>query len=136
MIINGKEIGVGHTASEQREVTLDAIRQYAEISGDFNPVHLDEEYAAQSFFGGRIAHGLFCLGMISKIVGTEMPGIGSIFLNERIDYKNPAYLGDTITTEIKVLEIKEEKKILNLGINCTNQNGQVILCGTTLVKMV
>ncbi len=107
MIINGKEIGVGHTASEQREVTLDAIRQYAEISGDFNPVHLDEEYAAQSFFGGRIAHGLFCLGMISKIVGTEMPGIGSIFLNERIDYKNPAYLGDTITTEIKVLEIKE-----------------------------
>ena len=65
-----------------------------------------------------------------------MPGIGSIFLNERIDYKNPAYLGDTITTEIKVLEIKEEKNILNLGINCINQNGQVILCGTTLVKMV
>ena len=62
--------------------------------------------------------------MISKIVGTEM-------LNEKIDYKNPAYLGDTITTEIK-----EEKNILNLSIKCTNQNGHIILCGTTLVKMV
>lgn len=136
MIVNGKIIDIGYTVSEYRKVTFDVVQQYANISGDYNPIHLDSEYASRSIFGNRIAHGLFCLGMISKIVGNEMPGVGAIFLNEKIEYRHPAYIGDTIRTEISVLEIREEKGILNLGINCTDQKGNVVICGTTLVKMI
>lgn len=136
MVINGTEINIGTSVSENRTVTLDLVKQYADISGDVNPIHLDEKYAEKSFFGARIAHALFCLGMVSKIIGTVMPGEGSIFLNESIDYYKPVYIGDSITTKITVIEIRESKRILNLEIKCTNQKEELVLSGTTLVKMI
>lgn len=136
MWINGNEIIIGTKASEQIQVTMEIVKAYAEISGDNNPIHLNKEYAENSFFKGMIAHGLFCLGMVSKIIGTVMPGEGSVFLNERIDYNKPAYIGDTITTTIEVIEIREDRRILDLKIDCINQKNESIMSGTTLVKMI
>jgi len=127
---------VGDFATMKKTVTREDVEIYAKISGDYNPVHLDEEYASNSIFGGCIAHALFCLGMISKIVGMELPGEGTIFLNENINYKAPAYIGDEIEAKVQILEIIREKSLMTLGLECRNKSGKLLLEGSTLVKII
>lgn len=127
---------VGDSAEISKVVTEESINQFAEISGDYNAIHVDKDYAESSIFGNRIAHGLFCLSMISYLIGMELPGDGAIFLNEALTYKAPACLGDEIKTTVRVAEINYEKQRMLLEIICENQNGTVCLDGTTLVKVL
>ena len=117
MIINkNKHIRIGDRACITQQATREIINQYCKISGDYNPIHWDDSYANSTFFGGCIAHGLFCLGMVSKLIGMELPGTGTIFINEKLEYKKPVYVGDIITAIVEVVDIVESKRILEVYI--------------------
>ena len=131
-----RNFSVGQKASFTKIATVEIVKQLAQISGDFNPIHFDENYAAQTKFGQCIAHGLFCLGMISKVIGMELPGKGTIFVNERLDYKSPVYINDTITAEVKIISIDECKHLIEVEIKCSNQDNTVVLDGTCLLKLI
>lgn len=129
------DIHVGDVARLSRTITENDVIQMAKISGDYNPIHTDIEYAKQTTFGDRIAHGLFCCGMVSAVLGNELPGIGTIILSEEMKFMFPVYLEDTITAEVCVTSVNIEKKRIELVLKCTNQNGKTVMKGTTLVKL-
>lgn len=126
---------IGDCAVLEMTATDSTVRQLAEISGDKNPVHLDDAYAAGTVFGKRIAHGLFCLGMISNVIGNQLPGRGSILVSQEIKYRKPVYINDCIQAKVEVREILVEKSRLILACSCRNQQGDLVLEGTAAVYL-
>lgn len=127
-------INIGDNYSKKFEATDEIVREISRISGDINPIHLDEEYAKKSIFKKRIAHGLFCLNGISMIIGNHFPGEGSILINQIFNYKRPVYINDIIEVKIILKEKIEDKEILILEHVCLNQNGLIVMEGTSKVK--
>ncbi len=119
----------GQQASITREVTAADVETFAEISGDNNPVHLDQAFAEKSRFKKRIAHGILSAGYISAVLGSKLPGPGTIYLSQSITFKAPVYLGDSITASVTVLNYRPDKHILTLRTECVNQDGVVVLEG-------
>jgi 3-hydroxybutyryl-CoA dehydratase len=113
-----EDIQVGQSASVTKEVTDQVIRQFAEVSTDVNPVHLDEDYAAGTMFKGRIAHGMLSAGLISAVLGTQLPGKGAIYLSQTIKFKAPVKLGETVVATATVKEVVPEKKRVVLDTVC------------------
>ncbi len=128
------ELVVGDTASLTRTVVEDDIKLFAAVSGDVNPAHLDAAYAATDIFGHIVIHGMWTAGLISTLLGTELPGPGTIYLDQTLQFRRPVAPGDTITATVTVSEKRPEKHIVLLDSRCTNQNGDVVLCGTATVK--
>ena len=126
-------IKVGDSASLTRKVTDDDIRGFAEVTGDHNPIHLDDGYAATTRFGRRIAHGMFGASLMSAVIGNELPGTGSIYLNQTLKFLAPVYLGDTVTARVTVTGIREDKPIVTLETVCVNQRGETIIKGEAVV---
>ncbi len=126
------EIKIGDDASLSRTVTEAHIVNYAGVTGDFNPVHLDAEYAAKSMFGERIAHGMLLAGLISAVLGTQLPGPNSIYLSQDLKFKAPVKIGDTVTVVVTVTEKREDKPIMKLQTTVTNQRGEVVVDGTAV----
>lgn len=124
---------IGDTASLTKTFTDEDVRAFAAISGDNNPVHLDEAYAATTQFKKRIAHGMLTAGLISAILGTQLPGEGSIYLGQTINFRAPVYLDDTITATVTVSKLHERKPIATLETVCKNQDGVVVLDGEAVV---
>lgn len=124
---------IGQIATDSMTITDEAVREFARLSGDNNPIHLDEEYASRTRFKRRIAHGMMTASLLSKVAGTQLPGPGSIYLNQHMKFKNPAYIGDTVTAEIKVLNIRPDKPIISLSTIVRNQKGEVLMDGEALV---
>lgn len=108
---------VGDSYAQSFTATDQTIRDIAKVSGDINPIHLDEAYASKSIFGRRIAHGLFCLNAISMILGNHFPGMGTILLSQSFEYKAPVYIGDVITVEVTVTEAMP-KGVYLLSVVC------------------
>lgn len=127
-------LNIGDSYSGKFIATDEVIRDIARISGDQNPVHLDDSYAANTVFGKRIAHGLFCLNAISMILGNHFPGNGTILLSQTFDYKRPVYIGDEIEVTLTISEIVQEKSIYVLSAVCRNQLKKDVLCGISKVK--
>ena len=127
-----EELELGQTATLSREVTDSEVRRFAEVSTDFNPVHLDDAAAAQSRFGRRIAHGMLSAAWISAALGTVLPGPGVIYLSQTLRFLKPVFLGDTITVQLKVLELIGSKRA-RIQTNCLNQDSVVVLEGEALV---
>ena len=127
------ELKVGDEASIVRVVGRDDIDLFATVSGDLNPAHLDVAFAATDLFGHIIAHGMWTGALISAVLGTKLPGPGTIYLGQELKFLKPASLGDTITATVRVLEKRPEKRIVLLDTTCTNQNGQKILSGVATV---
>lgn len=125
------EIGSSYTkcikASEQ------TIQDIADVSGDINPIHLDEEYAKQSVFGKRIAHALFCINGISMILGNYFPGEGTILISQNFQYKQPVYINDVIEITVTVADRMPKNKYL-LETICKNQEGRIVTKGESVVK--
>lgn len=119
----------GQQASITRAVTAADVETFAGISGDNNPVHLDQEFAQKSRFKKRIAHGILSAGYISAVLGSKLPGPGTIYLSQNIAFKAPVYIGDTVTATVTVLNYRPDKHILTLRTECTNQDGIVVLEG-------
>ena len=127
---------IGARATFVRTITDSDIVRFAEVSGDRNPVHLDAAYAARSFFGERIAHGFLTGSMISAVIGMDLPGPGSIYLGQTLKFLAPVRIGDTVTVSVEVIGVREEKRLLTLRTDCTNQNGTLVLTGEATVKYV
>jgi len=124
---------IGDTASLSKTFTDEDVRAFAAISGDKNPVHLDEAYAAQTQFKKRIVHGMLTAGLISAILGTKLPGEGSIYLGQTINFRAPVYLDDTITATVTIIKLHERKPIVTLETVCRNQDDVVVLDGEAVL---
>ena len=136
MELTGKSIGelkVGDSAEWSRTVTEDDIKLFAEATGDFNPVHLDQTYAEKTFFKGRIAHGLLSLGYISTVLGNILPGHGTIYISQEVKFLAPVRIGDTITAKVEVMELLLEKNRVKFRTICLNQEGKIVLDGAAWV---
>lgn len=129
-----RELSVGDAAELSKTIAESDIYLYAGISGDFNPAHVDEEYARQTFFGGRIAHGMLSAGLISAVLGTRLPGVGTIYLKQNLEFKAPVRIGDTVTARCEIVEIQPEKNRVRLRTTCTNEQGKVVIDGEATVS--
>ena len=126
---------VGSKASCTKTFTDEDVRLYARLTGDENPIHLDEDYAATSRFGRRIAHGMLTAGLISRLLGNDLPGPGCLYMGQTLKFKAPVFLGDTITATVEVVKIREDKGIVTLETTCTNQDGVTVLEGDAVVML-
>ena len=129
------ELRVGQAEEFTKTVTETDIVMYAGITGDFNPLHVNEEYARQSRFSGRIAHGMLTAGLVSAVLGMKLPGEGSIYVSQSLRFTKPVRIGDTITARIEVLELYSEQKRVRLATTCRNQHRDLVLEGEALVLM-
>lgn len=124
---------IGARASRTKSITDEDVRAFAQASGDTNPVHLDDAYAATTQFGRRIAHGMLTASLISAILGNDLPGPGTIYLGQDLKFKAPVYLGDTVTAVVELIKYREEKRIATFRTTCTNQDGKLIFEGEAVV---
>jgi 3-hydroxybutyryl-CoA dehydratase len=115
-------------------VTETDIYLYAGITGDFNPAHVNEVYAKNTFFKTRIAHGMLTAGFISAILANRLPGPGTIYLKQELNFLAPVRIGDTITGRVEVLELIVGRNRVRLKTSCTNQDGVMVLDGEALVS--
>lgn len=127
------DITVGEVFEKKRKVTDEMIREFAKITGDDNPVHLDEEYAKNTIFGGRIAHGILILGLVSAVLGRDFPGPGTIYLKQDAKFKRPVYLDEEITIRVEVLEKITGKSRIRLSTQVIKSNGEIAVDGEALV---
>ena len=123
----------GDKASRIQTISDEMIRSFANLTGDTNPVHLDDAYAAGTRFGRRIAHGMIAAGLISATLANDLPGAGTVYLSQTLQFKAPVYPGDTITTTVEVKSVRPDKPIVTLGTTCKNQNEVVVLEGEAVV---
>jgi 3-hydroxybutyryl-CoA dehydratase len=128
------ELEVGDSAQFSKTVTETDIYLYAGITGDFNPAHVDEEYARNTYFGTRIAHGMLSAGFISAVLGTRLPGPGAIYLRQELTFLGAVKIGDTITARVEVIEIDAAKGRAKLLTTCDNQEGKRVLTGEAVVS--
>ena len=129
-----EELVVGKTAEYSRTVSDADVMKFAEITGDFNPVHVDEIAAAKSRFGGRIAHGMLSAGLVSSAIANELPGPGSIYLAQTLKFTLPVRIGDTVTVTLAVTEILPKRRV-KLSTVCANQRGEKVLEGEATVMV-
>lgn len=128
-----KEFSVGMKGRMSKTITDADIQAMAEVTGDFNPVHLDEEFAKQTRFKGRIAHGLFCSGLISATLATALPGPGAIYLNQKLNFVWPVRPMDELTAEVEITEWRQDKRIMTLSTRCINQDGKEVANGEAVL---
>ena len=129
-----QQIKLGDTATFSKTVTESDVYLLAGISGDMNPAHIDESYARKTFFKTRIAHGMLPAGFISAVMGMQLPGPGSIYMKQELEFLAPVRIGDTITAKVEVMELDEEENRVELRTSCSNQNGKLVLDGKALVS--
>jgi acyl dehydratase len=135
-LIKGKDNMIpklGETASLSKTITQDDIGHFAELVGDLNPVHVNPDFAKKTRFGRPIAHGMWGLSLVSAVLGTKLPGPGTIYLSQTVRFIAPVYPGDTLTAKVRVLEVRQDKPIVKLETTCENQEGTLILTGEALV---
>lgn len=128
------ELNVGDRAEFTKTVSESDVYLYAGVTGDFNPAHINEPYAEKTFFKTRIAHGMLPAGFISAILGTRLPGPGTIYMGQTLKFRAPVLIGDTITASAEVVEIIADKNRVRLKTTCENQNGVVVLDGEAVVS--
>jgi 3-hydroxybutyryl-CoA dehydratase len=127
------EIKAGDMAQLSKTITETDLEQFAQATGDFNPVHFDPSYAEKTPFKGRIAHGVLSIGFISAVFGNIFPGPGTIYLTQEIRFLAPVRIGDTITAKVEAIELIPEKNRVKFKTTCSNQNGQKVVTGAAWV---
>ena len=130
------EMTIGESAQFSKTISEFDIYQFAGVTGDFNPAHIDEVYAASTFFETRIAHGMLSAGLISAVIGNQLPGNGAIYMKQELNFKAPVRIGDTITARVEVTEIDTDRNRVRLSTTCSNQSGNLVLDGFALVSPV
>ncbi|MEL7647730.1 MAG: MaoC family dehydratase [Sedimentibacter sp.] len=127
------ELTIGQKASFTKTISETDVYLFAGISGDINPAHLNEDYAKNTFFKGRIAHGMLSASLISAVIGVQLPGPGTIYSSQTLNFLAPVHFGDTITATAEIDEIFPEKNRVSLKTYCINQDGTVVTKGEALV---
>jgi acyl dehydratase len=128
-----EELAPGVSVETTHPVGAREIELFAEATGDRNPVHLDEEFAAATPFGGRIAHGMLTAGFVSAAIASKLPGPGSIYLAQTLRFTKPVRLGDTVTVNLEILEVITAKRRVRLATVCRNQHGETVMDGEATV---
>ncbi len=124
---------VGQSATTTRMVTEEDVNEFARISGDTNPVHMEESFASKTRFGRRIAHGAFVTSLISKVAGNQLPGPGSIVLSSSFSFHSPCYIGDTITAKITIKRYRKDKPLIFTSCEVVNQDGECLVTGDVAI---
>lgn len=130
------DLKIGDSFATTREVTDELVRKFAEVSGDHNPIHLDEEFAKTTRFGRRIAHGMLSGAFISAVLGYEFKERKIVYLSQTMRFTAPVFIGDTVTATATVRNIREDKGIVTLETICTNQNGETLVTGEAMVMIL
>ena len=128
-----KEINIGDVGSFTKTVTEFDVYSFAGVTGDMNPIHINTEYAGESVFGKRIAHGILSVGFISNVLGNQLPGPGAVYLKQECLFLKPVFIGDTISARVEVIRKDEDKNRVWLRTYCTNQRQEVVLDGECLM---
>lgn len=130
------ELKIGMKDSSTKTITEEDILLFAKVSTDTNPLHIDAEAAKKGIFGKQVAHGILVSGLISAVLGTKLPGEGTIYLGQDLRFRKPVFINDTITAEVEVVELREDKHFVILKTTCVNQDGVEVITGqaTVMVK--
>jgi len=131
--MNPEQLEVGKIYEFRITITEEMVEYFARAIGDYNPIHMDEDYAKGTIFKTRVVHGMLHAGIISGVVGTRFPGAGTIYLAQTLKFLKPVFIGDEITYRLKVLEYLQEKNRLRLETVCINRRGETALTGEALV---
>lgn len=129
-----EDLTVGMTASYRHTVTAADVQAFADVSGDHNPVHLDEDFARTTRFNGRIAHGMLSASFVSTTIASRLPGPGTIYLSQNLVFRAPVRIGDTVEVRVEVVELVPERHRARLACTCTVA-GEVVLDGEATVKV-
>ena len=124
---------VGDSAETTKKITEADIQAFAEVTGDHNPIHLDDEFAKSTRFGRRIAHGMLTASLISSVLANKLPGEGSVYLGQSLQFVAPVFPGDEVTALVTVKQIRDDKPILKLETICVNQHGETVIRGEATV---
>jgi 3-hydroxybutyryl-CoA dehydratase len=128
-----EDIKIGDTAVFSKTITDFDIYQFAGLTGDFNPMHIDNEFAKETFFKGRIAHGLLTGSFISTVLGMKLPGPNSIYLSQNFKFVAPVKIGDTVKATVEVMEKRDDKRIIKLKTQVFNQLSDIVVDGEAVV---
>ncbi len=131
-----EDLKIGDSASITNTITEDDIETFGDLSGDYNPLHFNEEWAKTTMFKGRIAHGILTAAYISAVIGMKLPGPGTIYLSQSMRFRRPVRIGDIITATVDVKEKDDEKERITLGTIVTNQDGETVLQGEALIMLM
>ena len=134
--MNGKplnEMKVGDTAEVSRVASAGNVAEFIDSVGDHNPIHHDHEYAAKTRFAKPIVPGMWTASLVSAVLGTKLPGPGSIYLHQSLDFVSPVYIGDTITARVAVKHVRPEKGVVTLITTCLNQSAGIVLKGEAVM---
>ncbi len=127
------ELTVGQKATRELTVTAEMVRAYAEITGDYNPLHFDEEFVARTHFKRPLAQGGIATGLLHALVAMDMPGPGSVFMRQNWSFPRPVYIGDSIRAEATVKSVRERRGVAELEFTVANQQGETVLEGVATV---
>ena len=126
---------VGDRSSIEKTFTEEDVQNFSLLSLDKNPVHLDPDFATQSIFGKRVVHGMLVASLFSAILGTSLPGEGSIYLRQTLNFLAPVYLGDRITASVEIAAIRSDKPIITLRTTAIKDDGTTVIDGEAVVKV-
>lgn len=130
------KLEIGDTFTVTKKITDELIRRFAEISGDHNPIHLDEDFAAATRFGRRIAHGMLTASFISAVLGSKLSARKIVYLGQTLNFRHPAFIGDTVTAEATVRSIRSDKPIVTVETLCRNQDGTLLIEGEAAIMLL
>ncbi|MFT6030802.1 MAG: acyl dehydratase [Oleiphilaceae bacterium] len=120
-------------ASISRSFTEQDVNDFARLSGDFNPIHIDPEFAKTTVFGQRIVHGVLVSSLFSNLLAEKVPGKGSIYLGQTIKFKKPVFFDQTVTAKVEVINVREDKPVVTLSTICTNDQGEELITGEAVL---
>jgi 3-hydroxybutyryl-CoA dehydratase len=129
-----EDLAVGMTETLEKTIASSDVVGFAQLTGDRNPIHLSEHFAAKTMFGKRIAHGLYTASLISAVLGTRLPGPGAVYISQTLNFRAPVKIGDTVTVTVTVAELMPEKSRARLACVCEVE-GEIVLDGEALVKV-
>ncbi len=128
------ELQIGDTAEFTKTISESDVYLFAGVTGDLNPAHINESYAKNTFFKGRIAHGMLLAGFVSGVIGMKLPGPGSVYIRQELKFLAPARIGDTITARVEITQMQSEKNRITLRTTCTNQENTLVMDGEAMIS--
>jgi 3-hydroxybutyryl-CoA dehydratase len=131
-----EDLEIGDSASVTHTITENDIETFGNLSGDYNPLHFNEEWAKKTMFKGRIAHGVLTAAYVSAAIGMKLPGPGTIYLSQSMRFRRPVRIGDTITATVEVIGKEDEKEQITLGTMVTNQEDEIVLQGDAVIMLM
>ena len=131
-----EDLHVGQQASFSKTITEADISHFVAITGDVNPLHVDREFAARTFFGQRVVQGLLSASLLSTVIGMLLPGTGAIYRSQTLEFLRPVYIGDTLTACCEILEIDREKELIRMDAKIDRQDGETVIRGSSEASLL